>query len=664
MNETSELLNKIDSLEKELEEMKIQLDKSRNCRENLSQAMRMLPIVICELAPTTRILEVSEGGLELFGYSQTHLEKGLYGMDLFSNEDKPIIGQQIEDIKNGRQFTPQEYRIKRGDGSWANVVISSKAHFKNGTFSGFRIILVDVSDLEMYKRKIESTNMSFRHFADLIPQTVFETDQNGYFTFCNEAAERTFEYALDDLRKGVHVLDVIAPEEQEKAASNIKRIEMGMEASEHDYIAIKKSGVRFPVTVYSSLIVENGQIKGIRGILLDMSSRFEAKNNELKVEAQLFDVQKMDAVARVAKGVAHDFFNILTIIISGIELIQEKISSNRRLFEELEDIKQSAHRGSSLISKLMAFSTKQIISPRSVNLNELIHKSSDLLRSLCGENINLKIELDEKIKDIFIDELQLEQIITNLVINAREAITDSGTIAVSTGMALVEEHEIPIHLPHDRNEFALLQITDTGTGIEPDILNSVFEPFFTTKTNSSGLGLSTVFGIARQNNGFIRIDSTQGIGTTVRVYFQTAVQVSTPLPSTKELMLINSKAFKIFVVEDESMVLGAVTRILRRKGFTVFPFQDPEDALNVFHDIGNEIDLLLTDVIMPRIDGKILSDELLAINPQLQVIYMSGHNNIIVSEKGILLEGANFIQKPFTMNQLIHKVKSVLYNRS
>ncbi|MBN2724497.1 MAG: PAS domain S-box protein [Deltaproteobacteria bacterium] len=655
--------NEVELLKKEIEFLKKENESLREINESIQKLNRLFPVVTCELTPTTRVVDISDGGLELFGYDQVHLEKGLYGMDLFNDTDRAVIEQKMIQLKQGERVDPGEYQIRRKDGTWANVLVSSHAVFEDEIFCGFRVVLLDLSDVHFSREKSVESHNSFREFADMIPQTVYETDPDGYFVFANQLGFETFGYTFEEINHKLHVLDMIAPEDQDKASKNLKKSEMGSKRTEHDYIGIKKDGTRFPITVYSSAVISGNEITGYRGIVIDMSYHEEIRRNIDKTESQLFDVQKMEVVARVAKGVAHDFYNILTVIISGTELIQERTAQDTRLFEELDDIKQSAHRGSSLIGKLLAFSTKQIISPRSLNLNETLVKNQQLLESICGEGISINLYTDDGILDIFIDELQLEQLLTNIIINSKEAITGSGEINIRTGMEILGESDIPIHIPSDKKEFVVLEITDNGSGIDPGIMNSIFEPFFTTKENSSGLGLATVYGIARQNNGFIRISSTPGEGTTVAIYLQTAKKASKPLPSTRELMLINSSSFKIFVVEDEGMVLGAVTRILKRKGFSVMGFQDPEEALGVFEEIGEEIDLLLTDVIMPRLDGKKLSEEMLRINPSLKVIFMSGHNELIVSEKGILKEGMNFIQKPFTMNQLVHRVKSALFKK-
>jgi two-component system, cell cycle sensor histidine kinase and response regulator CckA len=375
-------------------------------------------------------------------------------------------------------------------------------------------------------------------------------------------------------------------------------------------------------------------------------------------EERLFHSQRMEAVGRLAGGVAHDFNNLLTAISGYSDLTLMQLQANDPLRPYIEEIKKAGERAAALTRQLLAFSRKQVLQPKVMNLNTLIQDIGKMLPRLIGEDIELHTELAADIWNIRADRGQIEQVILNLVVNARDAMPDGGKLTLQTANLLPDEVE-PDVLP---GAYVMLAVIDTGTGISEETKPKIFEPFFTTKEpgKGTGLGLATVYGIVRQSGGHILLYSHIGQGTTFKIYLpQISDKIEITDRETKSLERVQGGE-TILLVEDEDMVREIALKTLEMMGYKVLKACNGDEAILVFEQYKENIQLLLTDVVMPGMNGRVLADRLSAARPEMEILFMSGYTDDAIIRKGALEKGTNFLGKPFTPDQLTCKVREVL----
>ena len=387
----------------------------------------------------------------------------------------------------------------------------------------------------------------------------------------------------------------------------------------------------------------------------------QAENERERMEYQLQQAQKMEAVGRLAGGVAHDFNNMLNVIIGYTTHTLERIAVEDPLYEALHQIHFAAERSADLTRQLLAFSRKQMYQPEVLNLNSLLEKQSKMLGRLIGEDVQLQFVPGEGLWNVRMDPSQLDQILANLVVNARDAMPEGGVISIETANVVLDEAYSSRLLSVEAGEYVLLAVSDTGKGISTEMQDQIFEPFFTTKDKGegTGLGLSTVYGIVQQNTGFIHMYSEPDSGTTFKIYLPRAGE-----PAEKESTTLTATPLTgtetILVVEDEQQLLELIQTVLEEYGYTVLAAGTPEDALHYAQNADAPIQLMLTDVVMPGMNGKALKKEVQTLHPLIRVVYMSGYTDNIIVKRGMVEPGLAFIQKPFSMEGLARKIRQVL----
>jgi len=406
---------------------------------------------------------------------------------------------------------------------------------------------------------------------------------------------------------------------------------------------------------------EKGNAVGLIGMGLDITNLKLAEQDKAKLEDQLRQAMKMEAIGRLAGGIAHDFNNILTSIIGYSDLLWVSLRPMDPLRKDLGEIRKAANRASALIQQLLAFSRKQMIAPRVMDLNELISQNQKMLSRIIGEDIELVFFPTSNLGSIKTDPSQIEQILINLAVNARDAMPNGGKLTVQTQNAVFDEEYSKLKREALPGNYVLMAVSDTGMGMTEETKYHLFEPFFTTKEKDkgTGLGLATVYGIVKQNKGYIYFYSELGIGTTCKIYFPRVEEEPMPLPIADKKQITKGTE-TILVVEDEEMLRALACRILERQGYKVLESSDAGKAFLICHEYNNEIDLLLTDMIMPAMNGRQLYENLKMLRPNIKVLYMSGYTEDVIVHHGILEEKTHFIQKPFTIDDLARKVRDVL----
>jgi len=383
------------------------------------------------------------------------------------------------------------------------------------------------------------------------------------------------------------------------------------------------------------------------------------------LEEQLLQSQKMEAIGQLAGGVAHDFNNILTAIVGYTDLLSAEVSGNDRQLEDLEEIRKAARRAAALTRQLLAFSRKQVLELRNIDLNDVVLNLDKMLRSLISENIELKTDLADDLAAARADPNQIEQVIMNLAINARDAMPDGGTVTIETGNATLDDAYAAQHVSVIPGEYVMLAVSDTGCGMDERTKSRIFEPFFTTKPagRGTGLGLSTVYGIVKQTGGNIWLYSEPGKGTTFKIYLPAIAALPEDIGKIAPAEAARRGAETVLVVEDDEQLRRLTHRALDAQGYTVLVADRGATALDISRRHKGDIDLLLTDVIMPDTNGRKLAETIRAARPGLRVLYMSGYPDGAIASHGMLEPGVAYLAKPFPTEAITRKVREVLEAR-
>lgn len=407
---------------------------------------------------------------------------------------------------------------------------------------------------------------------------------------------------------------------------------------------------------------ENGAIVGLRGTALDITERKHAEEERDRLQAQLMQAQKMESIGRLAGGVAHDFNNLLGVIIGYAELALGRAAPKDPLREYLGEIRAAAERSAQLTRQLLAFARKQTISPRVVDLNTLIEGMLSMLKRLIGEEVEVSWRPAKELWLVRMDPGQVNQVVANLSVNARDAIAGVGSVTFETANAAFDSDSCREHPGCRPGDYVMLSVSDTGRGMDRETRSRIFEPFYTSKElgRGTGLGLATVYGIVEQNEGFIAVVSAPNRGSTFQVYLprhRGALEESTieapqrPLEGGGETLL---------VVEDEPAVLEMVKTVIEARGYRVLTAATPGEAIRIFEERAERIDLLITDVVMPEMNGRELAERLLAQDRRLKCLFTSGYTADVIGNRGVLEEGTHFIQKPYASDVLLAKIREAL----
>ncbi|MFO7878276.1 MAG: PAS domain S-box protein [Desulfovermiculus sp.] len=400
----------------------------------------------------------------------------------------------------------------------------------------------------------------------------------------------------------------------------------------------------------------------LHGTFQDITERKQIEQEREKLQAQLTQAQKMESVGRLAGGVAHDLNNMLSVIMGNTEIALEKVDPTQPLHDNLQEIQKAAQRSTNVVRQLLAFARKQTISPKVLDLNDTVEEMLKMLRRLIGEDIDLSWQLEYDIWPVKMDPAQIDQILANLCVNARDAIRGVGKLTIETDNVSFNKTHCARHPYLVPGDFVLLAISDDGCGMDKETLDNIFEPFFTTKEvgQGTGLGLATVYGIVKQNNGFINVYSEPNQGTTFKIYLPRHQTADEPVRAENSDDCEVHGDETILLVEDEATILKMARMMLERLGYTVLIAATPGEAMDVARMHSEEIDLLMTDVVMPEMNGRDLAEKLLSLYPNLKWLFMSGYTENSIAHHRVLDEGVHFIQKPFSKQDLSVQVRKVL----
>jgi signal transduction histidine kinase/CheY-like chemotaxis protein len=411
-----------------------------------------------------------------------------------------------------------------------------------------------------------------------------------------------------------------------------------------------------------------GQIVGAIGVSVDVTDIQYARQEQTKLTAQLLQSQKVEALGRLAGGIAHDFNNFLTCIMGNLALLERYVTRDPEAHAFLGQANAAVDSAASLTRQLLAFSRKQVISPRPINLSALVERMGKILVRLIGDRIQLRVDCSAELWNVSADPGQLEQVVINLVMNARDAIAEEGRILIETRNLDANHPETALPEPLSPGAYVALSVTDSGRGMSDVVRARLFEPFFTTKDigEGTGLGLATVYGAVQQNGGGISVESELGKGSTFRILLprvDVATSEEAPASGRKGSVAVAGGTETILLVEDEPLVLELAQRTLQQLGYNVLPCASPDEALRVFGEYQTRIELLVTDLVMPRMNGKELAGRISALSPGVSVLFSSGYGENIIAKQGIIDDGLHFIGKPYRPRELALKVRCLLDQR-
>ena len=484
-------------------------------------------------------------------------------------------------------------------------------------------------------------------------------DRSGNVTFCNDFLLNLSGWRREEVL-GINWFDhFIAPEIGATVRDLFsKGIESGI-IQNHFENSILTRDRKYRHIVWDNTILHNpdGSISGIASIGVDVTEH-------RSLEEQLRQSQKMDAVGRLAGGVAHDFNNMLGVILGYSELLMLDVPKDSKLWQRINEISKAAQSSSEITRQLLAFSRKEVIAPRIVNMNSFIVETEKTLGRLIGEDIKLCFRPATALWPVKVDPSQINQILINLAVNARDAMPDGGALSIETANVQLDEAYAQQNIDARAGDFVRISVSDTGIGMDHETLKHIFEPFFTTKEmgKGTGLGLATIYGIVTQNQGFINVYSESGLGSTFTIYLPRTKDANQEDAPEKNAPLTGSGT--VLIVEDDPVLLSMTTDMLEQMGYTVITALDPEQAIRLCIDAGIKIDMIITDIIMPNMNGKQMVEQIIQVRPDIRVLYISGYTSDIIAQKGVLDKGMHFLMKPFNMRTLSEKVKEILCGAS
>ncbi len=590
------------------------------------------------------IVSANRAYAEIFGYNI----EDLIGRDMLEFIPADITEFVESRIMGGE--SPYETVGLRKDGNRINIEISGKTCLFQDQPARLAAVR-DITERKRSEQELRKSEERYRVMVENAHDIIYEHDLEGNYISSNKAGEQITGYTLEEALK-LNIADTVAPEYLDKARQMIRRKLAGQSITAYELEVIAKDGSRIAVEVNSRLVLQDRIPICVQGIARDVTERKQ-------LEEQLRQSQKMEAIGQLAGGVAHDFNNLLTVIGGYSSILLVKLPPDSPYRASVEEIKKAGDRASSLTRQLLAFSRKQILQPKVLDLNTVVSDLDKMLRRLIGEDIDLLTVTDPNLGKVKADPGQIEQVLLNLIVNSRDAMPGGGKLTIETSNAVLSKDYARLHsIPS--GPYIMLGVSDTGCGMDAATRERIFEPFFTTKGagKGTGLGLATVYGIVKQSGGNVWVYSELGQGTTFKIYLPQAEELAEtgdlpgpkPTPHGTETVL---------VVEDEEQVRAILVRILENQGYHVLSASDGEEALAISQEPG-DIQLMITDVVMPQMSGRELAERVVAARPSLRVLFMSGYTDDAIVRHGLLDEELNFIQKPFDSATVARKVREVL----
>jgi two-component system cell cycle sensor histidine kinase/response regulator CckA len=624
--------------------------------ERFAAVARATNDIIWDWDPRTDRVWRSDAVKTLLGYGAEHNAGSLDWLRHVAPADHERVEASFrEALASGATTWSSEYELKRADGGTVHI-LDRAIIVRDEAGRPIRMVgaMTDVSA----QRRAEEGHKRLAAILEASPDFVGTADAVTLrVTWINRAGRRMVGLSDDEDVSHLFVQDFQPAWVLESLLDEIISVAVreGLWVGESGLL--HRNGQEIPVL--KTVVAHrrgDGKVEYISTVAHDLRDRKQ-------LEAQLLQAQKMESIGRLAGGVAHDFNNMLTAIIGYTELAKAQLPADHPVQHDLNNVHDAARRSAALTRQLLAFARKQVISPRAVDLNELIQRMDAMLTRLLGEDIQLNTRLDPNLAAVLIDPGQFEQVLMNLVVNARDAMPEGGTLRIETANASLDEawcHQHPGTVP---GEYGLVRVSDTGSGMSREVMEHLFEPFFTTKASGegTGLGLATCYGIIKQSGGTIGVSSELGRGTTFDIYVPRYTgEAAVAGEARRAIPLQNAGRETILLVEDETVVRDLAQRALAARGYRILTASDGRDAVEIARTHQGAIDLVLSDVVMPHMGVAELAANLRAHRPGIRLLFMSGYSETAVHKHGVIEAGAGLVQKPFTPETLARQVREAL----
>ena len=580
--------------------------------------------------------------------------------------DASAVGLGLRDVMTGKctEFQYEYPCHSPTEQRWFQAIIHSIAP----PFPGFVVCHLNVTGWtrEITHRKLAeealaASERELRLVINSMPGPVSRIDRDLRYTFANDQYEKLFGLRAEDV-VGRTMPEVIGQERFERVQPFVQRALAGEKVSFESKIRWMTGEIRTGLTHFLPEVDEQNNVLGFIVVGIDITELRQAEDERNRLEAQLRQAQRLESIGRLAGGVAHDFNNMLGVIIGHTELGLLQLHPDEKVYSNLEQIQKAATRSADLTSQLLAFARKQTVAPRPLDLNLKVSRILSLIARLIGEDISIQWSPGDQLWVVKMDASQIEQILTNLCVNARDAITGVGSIVIETANYTVTEADCVRWIDAEPGDYVRLAVSDTGSGMDSTTISQIFEPFFTTKSEGlgTGLGLATVYGAVRQNNGFVTVRSELDQGSTFSIFLPRHIGIKEEDKNVESITQAPRGHETILVVEDESALLELTCTILQMHGYNVLAAATPAEAHRLAVDNAGKISLLVTDVIMPEMNGRDLADLIQQVCPTVKRLFISGYTDEVIAPSGALEDGTQFLQKPFTPGILASKIREVL----
>jgi two-component system, cell cycle sensor histidine kinase and response regulator CckA len=597
----------------------------------------------------------SDAYQKILGYSTLEL-KNSSAMEQIHPDDRERVKEAAGEARRTGIGKNLEYRIRHKNGTWRVLEsTSSVIGDVNGIPEKLVIVNRDITERKLASEALRLSEIKFRSVIENAPYGIYRAEASGKLLLVNPALQKMLGYASREELLGVNLAtDVHADPLENQKLNHLFANQKEFTEVEVEWKRKDGTPIRARCTGW---LVKSADVTG---------AYFEVFAEDVTekwlLERQLRMAQKMEAVGRLSGGIAHDFNNLLGVIIGYSQVLKRTLPAGTAFLEHAEEIEKAGQRAAALTRQLLAFSRQQVLAPAVLDLNSLISEMEKLLPRLIGENIEISVVPDSAIGRVKADQGQIEQVIMNLVVNARDAMPQGGRIVIATSNATFDEQYTRHHAGSRAGDYVMLSVTDTGTGIDSDTLAHIFEPFFTTKEQGkgTGLGLATVYGVVKQSGGYVWVQSALARGTSFEVYLPRIEEPVTVVEAVAPIVETFHGAETVLLVEDAAPLRKLTNMLLKQHGYRVLTAANGMAALELVQEKPEKINLLLTDVIMPGMNGRALAERLAPLQPGLRVLYMSGYTDDAIVNHGVLSSGTYLLHKPFSEESLIRKVREVL----